>query len=66
MKFGVRLPTYWSNYDRTDLSTALVGTARTAQALDYTSLWANDTVIVTEEDEWSQDASNPVERGNPY
>lgn len=45
MQIGTFLPTYWMDYGATGVRTAIVETARAAQALGYHSVWANDHVI---------------------
>jgi probable F420-dependent oxidoreductase len=45
MQFGAFLPTYWTDYRSSDVRTAIQEAAKTAEALGYTSVWANDHVI---------------------
>ncbi len=60
MKIGVHLPTYWPDYGTVPLSEAIVQTAVTASALNYDSVWANDTIIVTPEDDWAGYVIEPL------
>ena len=46
MQFGVHLPTYWTDYGTSNMRVAIEEAAKAAEALDYATLWANDTVIV--------------------
>lgn len=46
MQFGVHLPTFWSDYGTSNVHVAIAEAAKAAEALGYTSLWANDVVIV--------------------
>jgi probable F420-dependent oxidoreductase len=45
MQFGAFLPTYWTDYRSSDVRTAVQEAAKTAEALGYASVWANDHVI---------------------
>jgi probable F420-dependent oxidoreductase len=45
MQFGAFLPTYWTDYRSSDVRTAIQEAAKTAEALGYASVWANDHVI---------------------
>src|SRR3982751_1838422 len=46
MQFGVHLPTFWSDYGASSASAAIAEAAKAAEALNYTSIWANDVIIV--------------------
>ena len=45
MKFGAHLPTYWNDYGASNMQTAVVEAAKTAEALGYDAVWANDFVV---------------------
>jgi probable F420-dependent oxidoreductase len=45
MQFGAFLPTYWTEYGSSDVRSAVEEAAKTAEALGYASMWANDHVI---------------------
>jgi probable F420-dependent oxidoreductase len=46
MRFGVHLPTYWDDYDGSDVRIAVNEAAAAADALGYDSVWANDMVVL--------------------
>jgi probable F420-dependent oxidoreductase len=60
MEFGIHLPTYWSDYGTKGMSGTLIEAAKAAQDLGYSSLWTNDTVIVTPEDAWAGHVIEPL------
>jgi len=45
MRFGAFLPTYWDDYGAIPLPAAIAEAAKTAEALGYEGVWANDQVI---------------------
>lgn len=49
MQVGVFVPSYWTDYGTYGIARAIEETARTADALGYVSLWANDHVITPAE-----------------
>src|SRR4051812_10976238 len=46
MQFGLQLPTFWSDYGNSSAAVAIAEAAKAAEALGYSSIWANDVVIV--------------------
>ena len=46
MQFGAHLPTYWNDYGSSNMRVAIEETAKAAEALGYTAIWANDSVMV--------------------
>ncbi len=45
MRFGLHLPTYWDDYGASAIHVAIAEAAKTAEALGYEGVWANDLVI---------------------
>jgi probable F420-dependent oxidoreductase len=45
MQIGLQLPTYWQDYGKSDVRTAVAEAAQAAEALGYDSVWCNDHVI---------------------
>jgi probable F420-dependent oxidoreductase len=45
VQFGAFLPTYWDDYGTAGVRTAVEEAAKTADALGYDSVWANDLVV---------------------
>ena len=46
MQFAAQLPTFWTDFGTSNMRVAIEETAKAAEALGYTAVWANDTVIV--------------------
>ena len=46
MQFGAHLPTYWTDYGTSNMRVAIEEAAKAAEALGYTAIWANDSVMV--------------------
>jgi hypothetical protein len=46
MRFGVHLPTFWTDYGNSTIREAIEEAARAVEGLGYDALWANDTVMV--------------------
>jgi len=49
MKFGVHLPTGYPYCSDSSIPVAMIETAKVAEALKYDAVWANDSVVVSED-----------------
>ena len=47
-KFGIFLPTFWSNYGRRNTAQAMQEVAQAAEELGFDSLWACDHIVASE------------------
>ena len=46
MRFGVHLPTYWTDYGTSNIRVAIEEAAKAAEALGYAAIWVDDVVVV--------------------